>query len=119
MYPMPQGSGFGYIINYFIFLGISAWGGIVAWKLARATTHWLLFAFYQWTAQTATVALVLKILVIYLTPSTYDPQVANEEMSDNDMIMLICIFNTFLSACPILLSSYLGSQLYQKQENEQ
>lgn len=104
----------GYAIAYIISLGINSWGGIIAWRLSRETTHWILFAFYQWITHITTIALVLVSISIvhsmFFADGSLPP--APDEMSDYEMTIITLYFETMIFACPILVSSYFANKLY-------
>lgn len=103
----------GYAIAYITSLGLNSLGGIIAWKLSKERTHWLLFAFYQWIAHMASITLVLVSISVVDSIFFADRSLplAPNEMSDNEIIVIILYLETLIFACPILASSYLANKL--------
>ena len=119
-WPMLRDSNFenliGYTIAYITSLGLNSLGGIIAWQLSTEKTHWLLFAFYQWIAHMVSITLVLVstsfIDSMFFTDNSL--LLSHDEISDSEMIVVILYMETLIFACPILVSSYLAKQNWQR-----
>lgn len=119
-WPMLRDSNFenliGYTIAYITSLGLNSLGGIIAWQLSTEKTHWLLFAFYQWIAHMVSITLVLVstsfVDSMFFTDNSL--LLSHDEISDSEMIVVILYMETLIFACPILVSSYLAKQNWQR-----
>ena len=119
-WPMLRNSNFenliGYTIAYITSLGLNSLGGIIAWQLSTEKTHWLLFAFYQWIAHMVSITLVLVstsfVDSMFFTDNSL--LLSHDEISDSEMIVVILYMETLIFACPILVSSYLAKQNWQR-----
>ena len=119
-WPMLRDSNFenliGYTIAYITSLGLNSLGGIIAWQLSTEKTHWLLFAFYQWIAHMVSITLVLVstsfVDSMFFTDNSL--LLSHDEISDSEMIVVILYMKTLIFACPILVSSYLAKQNWQR-----
>lgn len=119
-WPMLKDSNFenliGYTIAYITSLGLNSLGGIIAWQLSTEKTHWLLFAFYQWIAHMVSITLVLVstsfVDSMFFTDNSL--LLSHDEISDSEMIVVILYMETLIFACPILVSSYLAKQNWQR-----
>ena len=119
-WPMLRDSNFenliGYAIAYITSLGLNSLGGIIAWQLSTEKTHWLLFAFYQWIAHMVSITLVLVstsfVDSMFFTDNSL--LLSHDEISDSEMIVVILYMETLIFACPILVSSYLAKQNWQR-----
>lgn len=119
-WPMLRDSNFenliGYAIAYITSLGLNSLGGIIAWQLSTEKTHWLLFAFYQWIAHMVSITLVLVSISFVDSMFFTDNSLllSHDEISDSEMIVVILYMETLIFACPILVSSYLAKQNWQR-----
>ena len=119
-WPMLRDSNFenliGYTIAYITSLGLNSLGGIIAWQLSTEKTHWLLFAFYQWIAHMVSITLVLVstsfVDSMFFTDNSLP--LSHDEISDSEMIVVILYMEKLIFACPILVSSYLAKQNWQR-----
>lgn len=119
-WPMLRDSNFenliGYTIAYITSLGLNSLGGIIAWQLSTEKTHWLLFAFYQWIAHMVSITLVLVstsfVDSMFFTDNSL--LLSHDEISDSEMIVVILYMEKLIFACPILVSSYLAKQNWQR-----
>ena len=119
-WPMLRDSNFenliGYAIAYITSLGLNSLGGIITWQLSNEKTHWLLFAFYQWIAHMVSITLVLVstsfVDSMFFTNNSL--LLSHDEISDSEMIVVILYMEKLIFACPILVSSYLAKQNWQR-----